>query len=234
MNQNYGSSRERWVVKIQQDRGRGSRGSLTLMKYTTRLNLGVEIGYRVIQTSTTTFITSNAGTLVNQIMLIMFSMVLYINMNIEPSSYSGLFPRHASGVERGQGQSEFCCLSQLSYVCSRFSNRAYLSTSFMALKFKSAVLGIPGMHVTRWLASVLIAFLKRLADFMKNMIFCTIPTWPKFNFLHRNSKLVILTRHPNPALIIENMQKCCFRANPLNGHSKSFVKSTKSYLPTHS
>ena len=27
--------------------------------------------------------------------------------------------------------------------------------------------GIPGMHATRWLASVLIVFLKRLADFMK-------------------------------------------------------------------
>ena len=56
-------------------------------------------------------------------------------------------------------------------------NRAYLSTSFMALKFKIAVLGIPGMHATRWLDGVLIVFLKRLADFMKKMKFCTIPTW---------------------------------------------------------
>ena len=39
------------------------------------------------------------------------------------------------------------------------------------------VRGIPGIHATRWLASVLIVFLKRLADFMKNMKFCTIPTW---------------------------------------------------------
>ena len=70
--------------------------------------------------------------------------------------------------------------------------------------------GIPGMHATRWLASVLIVFLKRLADFMKKIKFCTIPTWTKFTFLHRNSKLVILTRRPNPALIIENMQKHCF------------------------
>ena len=67
------------------------------------------------------------------------------------------------------------------------------------------VRGIPGIHATRWLASVLIVFLKRLADFMKNMKFCTIPTWTKFTFLHRNSELVILTRHPNPALTIENM-----------------------------
>ena len=148
MNQNRGSSRRHWVVKIRQNRGRESRGSPTLMKYTPRLNLGVGIGYRVAPTSTVTFITSKAGTLVNYKTLIMFAGVLYIIMNIRSSSYTGLFPRHASGVESGQGQSEFCCLSQLSYVRSRFSNRAYLSTSFMALKFKSAVLGIPGMHET--------------------------------------------------------------------------------------
>ena len=65
--------------------------------------------------------------------------------------------------------------------------------------------GIPGIHATCWLASVLIVFLKRLADFMKKMKFCTIPTWAKFTFLHRNSKLVILTTHRNPALIIESM-----------------------------
>ena len=64
--------------------------------------------------------------------------------------------------------------------------------------------GIPGIHTTCWLANVLIVFLKRLADFMKKMRFCTIPTWAKFTFLHRNSKLVILTRNPNPALTIEN------------------------------
>ena len=38
-------------------------------------------------------------------------------------------------------------------------------------------LGIPEKHITRWLASVLIVFLKRLADFMKKMKCCTIPTW---------------------------------------------------------
>ena len=86
------------------------------MTYTARLNLRMGIGYRVIQTSTTTFITSNAGTLVNQIMLIMFSMVLYINMNIESSSSTGLFLWHASGGACGQGQSEFHCLSHLSYA----------------------------------------------------------------------------------------------------------------------
>ena len=56
--------------------------------------------------------------------------------------------------------------------------------------------GIPEMHATRWLASVLIVFLKRLADFMEKMKICTIPTWTKFSFLHRNSKLVILTKYP--------------------------------------
>ena len=65
--------------------------------------------------------------------------------------------------------------------------------------------GIPGIHTTCWLANVLIVFLKRLADFMKKMKSCTIPTRTKFTFLHRNSKLVILTRNPNPALTIENM-----------------------------
>ena len=44
-------------------------------------------------------------------------------------------------------------------------------------KFTFICLGIPGTHATRWLASVLIVFLKRLADFMKKMKFCTIPTW---------------------------------------------------------
>ena len=56
-------------------------------------------------------------------------------------------------------------------------------------------LGIPEMHTSRWIASVLIVFLERLADFMKKVKFCTIPTWTTFSFLHRNSKLVILTKH---------------------------------------
>ena len=86
------------------------------MKYTTRLNLGVGIGYRVVLTSTVTFITSEAGTLVNYTTLIMFAVVLYINMNIESSSYTGLFPWHALGGACGQGQSEFHCLSHLSYA----------------------------------------------------------------------------------------------------------------------
>ena len=85
------------------------------MKYTTRLNLGVGIGYRVVLTSTVTFITSEAGTLVNYTTLIMFVVVLYINMNIESSSYTGLFPWHVSGDSCGQGQSEFHWLSHLSY-----------------------------------------------------------------------------------------------------------------------
>ena len=101
---------------------------------------------------------------------------------------------------------------------------------------KCTVIGrvISGMHTARWLVSMLIVFLKRLADFMKKLKFCTIPTWTTFTFLHRNSKLVILTRRLNPALIIQNMSKHCFRANPLNRNSRSFVKSTKSILGTHS
>ena len=86
------------------------------MKNTTRLNLGVGIGYRVVLTSTATFITSEAGTLVNYTSLIMFAVVLYINVNFESSSYTGLFPWHASGGACGQGQSEFHWLSHLSYA----------------------------------------------------------------------------------------------------------------------
>ena len=86
------------------------------MKYTTRRNQGVGIGCRVVLTSTATFITSGARTLVNYTTLIMFAVVLYINMNIGSSSYTGLFPWHASGGARGQGQSEFQCLSHLSYA----------------------------------------------------------------------------------------------------------------------
>ena len=86
------------------------------MKYTTRLNLWVGIGYRVVLTWTATFITSEARTLVNYTTLIMFAIVLYINMIIGSSSYTGLFPWHASGGACGQGQSEFHCLSHLSYA----------------------------------------------------------------------------------------------------------------------
>ena len=86
------------------------------MKYTTRLNLGVGIGYlyKVVLTSTATFITSEAGTLVNYTTLIMFAIVLYINMIIGSSSYTDLCPWHASGSARGQGKSDFHCLSHLS------------------------------------------------------------------------------------------------------------------------
>ena len=107
--------------------------------------------------------------------------------------------------------------------CSRLASRAYLSTSLLLSSQieKCIAIGLrtPGMHATRWLASGLIAFLKRLADFMEKMRFCTIPTWMKLTFLHRNSKLVIMTRHPNSAFIIENIQKHCFHANPLNRNS---------------
>ena len=65
-------------------------------------------------------------------------------------------------------------------LCSRFANYAFLSTSFIALKFKSAlslVLISQGHTPHARFASVLIVFLKRLADFRKKLKFCTIPTW---------------------------------------------------------
>ena len=86
-----------------------------LMKYTTWMILGGEIGYRVVLTSTATFITGEAGTLVSYTTLIMFVVVLYIKMNIGSSSYTGGFPWHASGGARGQGKSDVKCLSHLSY-----------------------------------------------------------------------------------------------------------------------
>ena len=57
-----------------------------------------------------------------------------------------------------------------------------------------------GAHPIRWLASVLIVFLKRLADFLEKMKFCTIPTWAHIIFLHGNSNFVILTKRPKSCM----------------------------------
>ena len=96
MNQTVGHPEDIGLLRFNRiGLSRGSRGSPTLMKYTTRLNLGVGIGYRVVLTSTVTFNTSEAGTRVNYTTLIMFAVVLYININIESSSYTGLFLWHA-------------------------------------------------------------------------------------------------------------------------------------------
>ena len=119
--------------------------------------------------------------------------------------------------------------------CSRLVSHAYLSTSLLALKFKSAlplVLEPPGMHATRWLASGLIAFLKRLADFMKKMTFCTIPAWTKCSFLRRNTKLVILAKHPKSCIGHWKYEEAMIWS--LNRNSWVFVKSRKSTLRTDS
>ena len=55
-------------------------------------------------------------------------------------------------------------------LCARVVNRVFLSTSFIALKFKSAlslVLVSQGRTPHASFASVLIVFLKRLVDFKK-------------------------------------------------------------------
>ena len=93
-------------------------------------------------------------------------------------------------------------------------------------------LGVPEIHTTRWLASVLIVFLKRLADFMKKMTFCTIPAWTKCSFLHRNPKLVILTRHLKPCINHWKYEEAMIWF--LTRNSWFFVKSRKSTLRTHS
>ena len=82
--------------------------------------------------------------------------------------------------------------------CTLCSCDTVLSISFVAFSLKSVlhvnVLHRPGTHATRWLASVHIVFLKRLADFLKTMKICTISTWRKFSFLRRNPKMVILIK----------------------------------------
>ena len=109
-----------------------------LMKYTTWLNLGVAKGYRVIQTSTTTWIARKTNELVNQTMLIMFAVVLIheyeywviiLHWSLPMTCFRG-FPQ--IGPVR-------ISLFVLVVLCSRFANYAFLSTSFIALKFKSAL-----------------------------------------------------------------------------------------------
>ena len=53
-------------------------------------------------------------------------------------------------------------------------------------RYTTIVLSPSWMHVSRWLVSVFIVFSKRLADFLKILQFCTIPTWIKSGFLHGN------------------------------------------------
>ena len=138
MNQTWGSSQRHWVGKIQYDRGWGSRVSPILMKYTTRMNLGVGNGYKVIQSLTTTQIARKTGELAHEVMLIVFAVVFihqcecwviflhwYIPMTwirgfawIRPVRFSLFVPV---------------------ILWSRFDNHAFLSTSFIALKFKNAL-----------------------------------------------------------------------------------------------
>ena len=88
------------------------------------------------------------------------------------------------------------------------------------------------MHATRWLVSGLIVFLKCLAAFMKTMTFCTIPAWTKCSCLHRNSKLVILTKHPKSCIDHWKHEEATIWL--LNRKSWFFVKSRISTLRTHS
>ena len=99
--------------------------------------------------------------------------------------------------------------------CTLCSCDTVLSISFEAFSLKSVlhvnVLHGPGTHATRWLASVHIVFLKCLADFLKNMKICTIPTWKKFSFLRRNPKNGDFDEM-NPASNIENLTENLFIA----------------------
>jgi len=163
----------------------------------------------------------------------MFGVVLYTDTNSGSLVYTAHFPWHASGgcMDKPVRISLFVSV----IFCSRFVNHAYLSTSLLALKFKKCIaigLRTPGMHATRWLASGLIAFLKRLADFMKKMTSCTIPAWTKCSFLRRNTKLVILIKHPKSCIGHWKYEEAMIWS--LNRNSWVFVKFRKSTLRTDS
>ena len=64
------------------------------------------------------------------------------------------------------------------------------------------------------------------------MTFCTIPAWTKCSFLHRNSKLVILTKHPKSCIGHWKYEEAMIWF--LNRHLWFFVKSRKSTVRTHS
>ena len=84
---------------------------------------------------------------------------------------------HASGVSHGQASQNFIvCPSHLLLQICQPCISLHIIVSSQIQKCIAIGLRIPGMHATRWLASVLIVFLKRLADFMK--------TWHFVLFLH--------------------------------------------------
>ena len=105
------------------------------------------------------------------------------------------------GVHKNRTSQNFVvCPGYLMLQVFQPCNSLHIIHSSQIQKCTVIGLGVPEIHTTRWLASVLIVFLKRLADFMKKRTFCTIPTWTKFSFLHRNSRLVISTKHPKSCI----------------------------------
>ena len=108
------------------------------MKYTIWLNLGVGIGYRVIQTSTAIRIARKTSELVNEIMLIMFAVVF-----IHEYEYWVIVMYWALPMTSFRGVTWIGPVRISLFVpvilCSRFANREFLSTSFTALKFKNAL-----------------------------------------------------------------------------------------------
>ena len=163
----------------------------------------------------------------------MFAVVLYTNTNIGSSFYTALFPWHASGGSHGYVSQNFIvCPSYLLLQVCQPCISLHIIASSQIQKCIAIGLSIPGRHATRWLDGRLIVFLKRLADFMKKMKCCTIPAWTKHSFLHRNSKLVILTKHPKSC--IDHWKYGEAMIWSLNRNSRFVVKSKKSTLRTHS
>ena len=108
------------------------------MKYTIWLNLEVGIGYRVVQTSTAIRIARKTSELVNQIMLIMFAVVFINEYEYWVIVMYRVLPMTSFRGVTSIGPVRISLFVPV-ILCSRFANREFLSTSFIALKFKSAL-----------------------------------------------------------------------------------------------
>ena len=108
------------------------------MKYTIWLNLGVGIGYRVIQTSTAIRIARKTSELVNQIMLIMFAVVFINEYEYWVIVMYRVLPMTSFRGVTWIGPVRISLFVPV-ILRSRFAGRAFLSASFIGLKFKSTL-----------------------------------------------------------------------------------------------
>ena len=144
------------------------------MKYTTPLNMGLGIRYRAVQTSTTTWIARKRG---------VFTCKLNNVDRVFRGSYTWIWlfghcPTLVSshdvlrGVHMDRASQNFIgCPSYLMPQLCQPCISLHIIHSSQIQKCTVIGLGVPEIHTTRWLASVLIVFPKRLADFMKKLNF---------------------------------------------------------------